>query len=34
MLSKGFVVGDTNRDGFLDEAEIDAVIEKFRNVIR
>ncbi len=34
MLSKGFIVGDTNRDDFLDEDEIDAVIEKFRNVIR
>lgn len=34
MLSKGFVVGDTNRDGYLDEDEIDAVIEKFRNVVR
>jgi peroxiredoxin len=34
MLSKGFIVGDTNRDGFLDEEELDAVIEKFRKITR
>ena len=27
LLSKGFILGDTNRDGFLDENEIDAVIK-------
>jgi len=34
MLAKGFVLGDTNRDGFLDKDELDEVIEKFRKVAR
>jgi len=34
MLGKGFTLGDANRDGYLDKAEIDKALEKLRKFLK
>lgn len=34
LLSRGFAVGDTDKDGYLDRAEIDKAIEKIRKALK
>ena len=34
LLSRGFAIGDTNSDGYLDRPEIDKAIEKIRKALK
>ena len=34
LLQQGFAIGDTNKDGYLDRAEIEKAVDKVRNAVQ